>query len=94
MLAIVGEQLVRHEMFTIDWQFSSGRGLSSASFDEMADPALTMKPIRIWPSRCQLHWRRYLASRETVLILQGPPGTGKDEIGARHTGRDVSSQGG
>jgi hypothetical protein len=37
MLAVVGEQLVRHEMFTIDWQFSSGRGLSSASFDEMAD---------------------------------------------------------
>jgi hypothetical protein len=31
MLTIVGEQLVRHEMFTIDWQFSSRRGLSSAS---------------------------------------------------------------
>jgi thymidine phosphorylase len=32
MLATVGEQLVRHEMFTIDWKFSSGWGLSSASF--------------------------------------------------------------
>src|SRR5277367_3637661 len=39
MLSIVGEQLLRHEMFTIDWHFSGRQGLSSASFDEMADPA-------------------------------------------------------
>jgi hypothetical protein len=48
MLSIVGEQLVRHEMFTIDWQFSSRRGLSSASFDEIAIQPLTTKPTRLW----------------------------------------------
>jgi hypothetical protein len=81
LLAIVGEQLVRHEMFTIDWRFSSGSmGLSSASFDEMADPApydeaypTLMQPVTDFIAR-------YLASRETVLILQGPPGTGKTRL--------------
>jgi len=81
LLAIVGEQLVRHEMFTIDWRFSSGSmGLSSASFDEMADPApydeaypTLMQPVTDFIAR-------YVASRETVLILQGPPGTGKTRL--------------
>jgi len=81
LLGIVGEQLVRREMFTIDWHFSSGQmGLSSASFDEMADPApydeaypTLMEPVATFIGR-------YLASRETVLILQGPPGTGKTRL--------------
>ena len=81
LLGIVGEQLVRREMFTIDWHFSSGQmGLSSASFDEIADPApydeaypTLLEPVAIFMAR-------YLASRETVLILQGPPGTGKTRL--------------
>jgi hypothetical protein len=81
LLAIVGEQLVRREMFTIDWHFSSGQmGLSSASFDEVADPEpyddaypTLLEPVAAFIAR-------YLASRETVLILQGPPGTGKTRL--------------
>lgn len=37
ILRIVGEQLIRDQMFVIDWHFSSGgSGLSNASFEEMA----------------------------------------------------------
>ena len=80
LLDIVGEQLVRREMFTIDWHFSSRQGLSgrrivrrggrSAPFDEtyprLAEPVSASRAI--------------VASRETVLILQGPPGTGKTRL--------------
>jgi hypothetical protein len=80
MLTIVGEQLVRHEMFTIDWQFSSGRGLSRASFDEMADPAPYDEAYPTLAEPVSTFIARYLASRETVLILLGPPGTGKTRL--------------
>jgi hypothetical protein len=80
MLTIVGEQLVRHEMFTIDWQFSSRRGLSSASFDKMADPAPYDEAYPTLPEPVATFMARYLASRQTVLILQGPPGTGKTRL--------------
>jgi hypothetical protein len=80
MLAIVGEQLVRHEMFTIDWHFSSRQGLSSASFDEMADPAPYDEAYPTLAEPVATFIARYLVSRETVLILQGPPGTGKTRL--------------
>jgi ATPase family associated with various cellular activities (AAA) len=80
MLAIVGEQLVRHEMFTIDWHFSSRQGLSSASFDEMADPAPHDEAYPTLGEPVVTFIARYLRSRETVLILQGPPGTGKTRL--------------
>jgi hypothetical protein len=81
LLAVVGEQLVRREMFTIDWHFSSGRmGLSSASFDEVADPEPYDEAYPTLPEPVSAFIARYLASRETVLILQGPPGTGKTRL--------------
>jgi hypothetical protein len=80
MLTIVGEQLVRHHMFTIDWHFSSRQGLSSASFDEMADPAPYDEAYPTLTEPLATFIARYLASRETVLILQGPPGTGKTRL--------------
>ena len=80
LLTIVGEQLVRHEMFRIDWQFSSRLGLSSASFDETADPAPYDEAYPTLPEPVATFIARYLASRETVLILQGPPGTGKTRL--------------
>jgi hypothetical protein len=77
MLGIVGEQLVRHEMFTIDWQFSSRRGLSSATFDEMADPAPYDEAYPNLAEPVSTFIARYLASRETVLIGLAPlPGRG------------------
>jgi ATPase family associated with various cellular activities (AAA) len=81
LLDIVGEQLVRREMFTIDWHFSSGRmGLSSASFDEIADPEPYDEAYPTLLEPVSAFIARYLASRETVLILQGPPGTGKTRL--------------
>jgi hypothetical protein len=80
MLTIIGEQLIRHEMFTIDWQFSSRLGLSGATFDEMADPAPYDEAYPTLAEPVATFIARYLASRETVLILQGPPGTGKTRL--------------
>jgi hypothetical protein len=81
LLSIVGEQLVRREMFTIDWHFCSGQmGLSSASFDEIADPAPYDEAYPTLSEPVAAFIARYLATRETVLILQGPPGTGKTRL--------------
>src|ERR1700679_2245408 len=80
VVGIVGEQLVAHEMFTIDWHFSSRQGLSSASFNEMADPAPYDEAYPTLAEPVAAFIARYLASRETVLILQGPPGTGKTRL--------------
>jgi hypothetical protein len=81
LLRIAGEQLVRREMFTIDWHFSADpMGLESASFDEMADPPLLDEAYPMLGEPVTAFISRYLASRETVLILQGPPGTGKTRL--------------
>lgn len=81
LLQIVGEQLVRREMFTIDWHFHSAHmGLSSATFDEMADPAPLDEAYPALGEPVSGFIGRYLASRETVLIVQGPPGTGKTRL--------------
>jgi hypothetical protein len=81
VLGIVGEQLSRREMFTIDWHFwSAHSGLTSASFDEVADPAPYDEAYPALPVPVAAFVEGYLASRETVLILQGPPGTGKTRL--------------
>jgi hypothetical protein len=80
MLRLVGEQLARREMFTIDWHFHQATGLSSASFDEMADPEPFSEAYPTLGEPVAAFVARYLASREAVLILQGPPGTGKTRL--------------
>ena len=55
-------------------------GLSSASFDEIADPAPYDEAYPTLKEPVAAFIRRYLASHETVLILQGPPGTGKTRL--------------
>jgi hypothetical protein len=78
LLAIVGDQFIREETFTIDWHFTSSyAGLTSATFEEVADPAPLDEAYPTLQERIDRFIGRYLASRETVLILQGPPGTGK-----------------
>ena len=81
ILSLVGEQLRREAMFTIDWHFSSGHlGLTSVPFDEVADPPLFDEayPALLEPVAALI--QRYVDARETVLILQGPPGTGKTRL--------------
>jgi chromosomal replication initiation ATPase DnaA len=67
-------------MLTIDWHFQTATGLSSASFDEMADPQPFSEAYPTLGEPVAAFVARYLASREAVLILQGPPGTGKTRL--------------
>jgi hypothetical protein len=78
LLAVVGDQRIREESFTIDWHFTSSQaGLTSATFEELADPAPLDEAYPTLREPVDRFIQRYLAARETVLILQGPPGTGK-----------------
>jgi hypothetical protein len=79
LLALVGPQRLRQEIFTIDWHFWSATGLASKAVDELADAELldeaypTLAPVKSLIES-------YLRSPETVLVLQGPPGTGKTRL--------------
>ncbi len=56
-------------------------GLSSVSFDEVADPYLHDAAYPAIHGGVAGFVGRYLAARETVLILQGRPGTGNARPG-------------
>jgi SpoVK/Ycf46/Vps4 family AAA+-type ATPase len=76
-----GEHLQRRDMFTIDWRFASAHiGLTSASFDEAAEPALAMEAYPVLREPVDRYVERYLAARETVLVILGPPGAGKTRL--------------
>ncbi len=81
LLELVGAQRVREEIFTIDWHFSSVHsGLTSVTFDELADPDLLDEAYPMLGEPVASFVDRYLNARETVLVLQGPPGTGKTRL--------------
>lgn len=65
----------------MDWRFSGGHGYTTgASFEELADPALVDEAYPALGEPVAQFIERYLAARETILILQGPPGTGKTRL--------------
>ena len=66
--------------FTIDWQFQSSHGLSSVSFEELADPQLIDAAYPALAQGVAGFIDSYLRARDTVLVLQGPPGTGKTRL--------------
>jgi hypothetical protein len=81
LLAVVGEQMLRQSMFTIDWYFTSSHmGLTNVPFDEIADPPLMDEAYPSLAEPVAAFIDRYIKARETVLILQGPPGTGKTRL--------------
>ena len=80
ILAVVGDDRVREQLFTIDWHFQSSHGLSSVSFEELADPKLIDAAYPTLIGGVTEFVGRYLGARETVLVLQGPPGTGKTRL--------------
>jgi hypothetical protein len=80
ILSIVGDDRVREQLFTIDWHFQSSHGLSSVSFDELADPQLVDAAYPTLAGGVTHFIERYLEARETVLVLQGSPGTGKTRL--------------
>ena len=78
LLDIAGDRCLRLATFTIDWHFTRGPGVSaSARFEEMADPEVLDEAYPTLGEPIARFVERYLAARDTVLILQGPPGTGK-----------------
>lgn len=81
ILRAIGDQMVREEQFTIDWYFHGGHsGLTNVSFEELADPALIDEAYPAIVGGVSTLIERYLAARDTVLVLQGPPGTGKTRL--------------
>lgn len=81
LMEIIGERRVRQETFTMDWRFSGGHGYTTgASFEELADPALLDEAYPALGEPVAQFVERYLAARETILILQGLPGTGKTRL--------------
>lgn len=81
LLEIVGDRRMREETFTMDWRFSGGHGYTTgASFEELADPALLDEAYPALGEPVAQYIERYLAARESILILQGLPGTGKTRL--------------
>jgi hypothetical protein len=80
LMTIIGERRVREQMFVINWQFSTGNGLDSASFEEMPDGPLLDAAYPMLGEPVHSFIGRYLDAPETVLVLQGPPGTGKTRL--------------
>jgi len=81
LLGIIGDRRMREETFTMDWRFSGGHGYTTgASFEELADPALLDEAYPALGEPVAQFIARYLAARESILILQGPPGTGKTRL--------------
>jgi hypothetical protein len=81
LFGIIGDRRMREETFTMDWRFSGGPGYTTgASFEELADPALLDEAYPALGEPVAQFIERYLAARESILILQGPPGTGKTRL--------------
>lgn len=81
LLGLIEDARLEQQTFTIDWHFTSAhQGLTSVSFEELADPALLDEAYPSLGEPVSVFVERYLAARETVLILQGPPGTGKTRL--------------
>jgi hypothetical protein len=78
---IAGEDRLRNEAFTIDWQFTNAAGeLRGASFQELADPELLDEAYPSLGVPVRDFIGAYLDAPECVLILLGPPGTGKTRL--------------
>lgn len=81
LLRILGDRRVEEQMFIINWQFTSGDGsLSNATFEEILDEPLLDEAYPSLGEPVSTFVNRYLAARETVLVLQGSPGTGKTRL--------------
>jgi hypothetical protein len=82
ILACVGaNQLSEPTMFSINWQFLTGKGeLQGARIEEVADDLLYDEAYPGLEGGVNDFIRRYLKAPEPVLVLQGPPGTGKTRL--------------
>ena len=81
MMRIIGDRRVLESTFVIDWHFITGGGtLSNASFEELAQEELHDEAYPMLGEPVDTFIQRYLAAKETVLIILGPPGAGKTRL--------------
>jgi hypothetical protein len=80
ILHLIGEQRIRDRMFTLDWHFAAFGGTQSTSFEEIADDVVHDEAYPVLEEPVSRFIKRYLDSKEAVLVLQGPPGTGKTRL--------------
>jgi DNA replication protein DnaC len=80
LLAKAGPMRITEPMFSIEWTFATTQGLESVWIDEVADDVLRDRAYPDMQGGVRAFIARYLAARETVLVLQGPPGTGKTRL--------------
>jgi hypothetical protein len=81
VLSVAGDARITEAMFSIDWQFLTGKGeLKSASIEELANDILYDAAYPEVKGGVNAFIDRYIAADETVLVLQGPPGTGKTRL--------------
>jgi len=81
LFRIVGERLIREQMFTLDWHFANSHGgVSSSSFEEIACDVLHDEAYPGLGEPVMQFITRYLDAKDTVLILLGQPGSGKTRL--------------
>jgi hypothetical protein len=81
VLSVAGAARITEPMFSIDWQFLTGKGeLKSASIEELANDVLHDEAYPEIKGGVNAFIDRYINADETVLVLQGPPGTGKTRL--------------
>lgn len=80
LFAKAGFTRITEPMFSIEWMYASPRGLEGVWIDEVADDVLRDRAYPEIEGGVRSFIARYLAARETVLVLQGPPGTGKTRL--------------
>jgi SpoVK/Ycf46/Vps4 family AAA+-type ATPase len=81
VLSVAGDARITEPMFSIDWQFLTGKGeLQSASIEELANDVLHDEAYPEIKGGVNAFIDRYLEADDTVLVLQGPPGTGKTRL--------------
>jgi len=80
LFAKAGSTRITEPMFSVEWMYATPRGLESVWIDEVADDVLRDRAYPEIHGGVRGFIARYLAARETVLVLQGPPGTGKTRL--------------
>jgi hypothetical protein len=80
IMRILGDRRIVDPTFVIDWHFVSGSTLSNTAFEEMAREEMHDEAYPMLGEPVQSFVQRYLAARETVLVILGPPGAGKTRL--------------
>ena len=76
----VADVVIQDPVFTIDWHYLDGKGVSSALIDELATDKLVDAAYPSITEGVHQFIDRYLDADQPVLVVHGPPGTGKTRL--------------